>query len=218
MDGPDPLRERHLFRETNRTDFADVNTGYLSNAEAAGAYRSTIVAGRLLGNETAAWAGDLQVDFKPPRTLPWAISGGSSYTLETGAGFSVTPSIAIRYMSAHQSGTNNITFYRAASGTVNFTGSGEKISGSLADARWLVNMNLAMITDDGLWRLGVECDNCFNEVYPASAINGYSYLNTPRTWMVTLQRRFRAGIPSLPVVACCAPGPSGSGDFLCGPP
>ncbi len=54
----------------------------------------------------------------------------------------------------------------------------------------LANAAVAVRTDDDNWTLALECRNCLNSTDPDSSLYGWTYLPTPRTWMLRARRNF----------------------------
>jgi len=132
----------------------------------------------------------------PVRTPEWSLALGATYRAPIGTGgIHLIPSVNATYRSEYEVQTSNLTFY-----TGSITGSngtfpanpfeGEFITGSRAEAYWLVNASLALQGADDRWQISVECQNCFDEVYLQSSLANYSYFSEPMTWMVRGRVRF----------------------------
>ncbi len=134
----------------------------------------------------------------PVRTPDWTLAFGGSYDINLpSAGVILTPTVNVTYRSSLETGTANATIYTGASppafdGTVfpNNPFEGDFITGSATGSHVLVQASLSMRTPDNAWLLSLECDNCFDESYGQSSLVNYTYLNTPRTWMLRARRRF----------------------------
>ena len=114
---------------------------------------------------------------------------GASYNAELGNGLSLTPAINANWRDKSEVGTSNFSIF---SGPVtSSTGatfpanpfSGNYLTGSLSDSRWILNGTLTLRSDAG-WSLTAECRNCLDEESIESSLANYSYLNPPRTWLV----------------------------------
>ncbi|WP_417819111.1 TonB-dependent receptor [Tritonibacter scottomollicae] len=125
----------------------------------------------------------------PVRSPKFNVAMGASYNAELGNGLSLTPAINANWRDKSEVGTSNFSIF---SGPVtSSTGatfpanpfSGNYISGSFSDSRWIVNGTLTLRSDAG-WSLTAECRNCFDEESIESSLANYSYLNPPRTWLV----------------------------------
>jgi len=134
----------------------------------------------------------------PVRTPDWSMAFGGSYDIPIpSAGIRIVPSVNFVYRSELETGTAGASIWTGASppafnGTVfpaNPFG-GDFITGSRTAAHWLVNAALAVRTDDDTWTLSLECENCFDEAYGQSSLVNYTYLNSPRTWMLRARRNF----------------------------
>lgn len=129
---------------------------------------------------------------EPVRTPDWTVSLGMSYDLDLG-GATLVPAVNANWRSKSEVGTSQVTFYdgdiRGLSGTLypsNTLGQGSlinPITGSFSDARWIVNASLTLKLDAGI-SLVAECKNCFDEEAVESSLANYSYLNSPRSWML----------------------------------
>jgi iron complex outermembrane receptor protein len=59
-----------------------------------------------------------------------------------------------------------------------------------AGAHLLVDAAVAIRTDDSAWLLTLSCRNCLDEDQAQASLFGWSYPQTPRSWMVAARRRF----------------------------
>ena len=125
----------------------------------------------------------------PVRSPKFNVSMGASYNAELGNGLSLTPAINANWRDKSEVGTSNFSIF---SGPVtSSTGatfpanpfSGNYLTGSLSDSRWILNGTLTLRSDAG-WSLTAECRNCLDEESIESSLANYSYLNPPRTWLV----------------------------------
>ena len=152
-----------------------------------------LAAGRIPGGDaTSCGVGIIAPDgsiAEPVRTPDFTVAIGGSYRAEFGSGLSLTPAINASWRSDSEVSTSELTIYTgpitSSSGTVYPANpySGQFISGSFSEARWIVNGTLTLASDTG-WSLGAECRNCFDKETNESALVNTSYLNPPRTWMI----------------------------------
>jgi iron complex outermembrane receptor protein len=133
----------------------------------------------------------------PVRTPRWSVALGGSYKAELGdSGYSLTPSVNASWHSKQEVAIANLSLYdqpvTGANGTFpsNPFGNGNFITGSRSPAVWLVNASLTLSAPNDLWRLSVECTNCFNESFIQSSLSNYSYLNEPMRWMARARYNF----------------------------
>ncbi|MFV0645174.1 MAG: TonB-dependent receptor, partial [Sphingomonadaceae bacterium] len=137
---------------------------------------------------------------EPVRTPDWTVSFGGSYDMYLGGGLSIIPSINANWRSKSETGTNNVTLYDGDivgpnTGNVysaNTIGLGNTIlpmTGSFSDKRWIVNAALTLRSEGG-WSLIAECKNCLDKESVESSLANYSYLNSPRSWMVRAKYEF----------------------------
>ena len=105
----------------------------------------------------------------PTRAPKFTSTVGVNYAADLGSGFTLTPSVNWNYTSKTWVSTSNDPrgFQKAHS---------------------IINAGLTLRTDDG-WSLGVECNNCFRDVYMTSFLI-YPYLSEPGRWMVKVRRDF----------------------------
>lgn len=95
-------------------------------------------------------------------------SAGAFYDLPVAyAGAILTPMVELRYRGAMA--TDSVT---------------------RVDSSLLLNASLAVRTDDDNWTLALECRNCLNAADADSSLFGWTYLTTPRTWMLRARRNF----------------------------
>jgi iron complex outermembrane recepter protein len=127
---------------------------------------------------------------EPVRTPEFTLAIGGSYRAEFGNGLSLIPAINASWRSESEVSTSGLTLYdqpfTSAAGVTyggNPFGSGNFVSGSFSDDRWIVNSTLTLASDTG-WSLAAECRNCLDEEANESALVNTSYLNPPRTWML----------------------------------
>lgn len=134
----------------------------------------------------------------PMRTPDLAVTLSAQWDIPVNwSGIIVSPRADLRYRSRMETGFANASFFEGAStpafdGTVfpaNALG-GDVLSGSAAKSIWLLNAGIEIRTDDENWRLAVSCDNCLDKAGTEASLYGYSYLNPPRTLMLSARRRF----------------------------
>lgn len=126
---------------------------------------------------------------EPVRTPDFTLSMGASYEAQLGSGLTLTPSLNASWRDSSDTGTSQLSIFTgsvtSSTGTVfpANTTSGDFITGSFSDSRWIVNGNVTLRSEDG-WSLSAECSNCFDEEAVESSLANYSYLNPPRTFLI----------------------------------
>lgn len=107
----------------------------------------------------------------PQRTPKFTIAFGGSYDAAIGD-FLFTPSANATYQSRNTVGTAGVP-------------------GDYVDGEWVANASLFFKRADGRWKIGVECSNCFNNLFVASNFPpGFKFYNMPMVWRVTTGVRF----------------------------
>ena len=106
---------------------------------------------------------------EPTRAPKFSSTLGFSYKADLGNGLTLTPSANWRYLSKTWVSTSNDPR-------------------GLQKAHSIVNAGLSLKTDSG-WSVGVECNNCFRDVYMTSFLI-YPYLNDPGRWSIKVRREF----------------------------
>lgn len=102
----------------------------------------------------------------PQRTPKLSLAFGGSYDADLG-GFIVTPSANATYQSRNTVGTAGVP-------------------GDYVDGEWVANASLFLRPADRSWKVGIECANCFNNLFVASNFPpGFKFYNMPMTWRVT---------------------------------
>ena len=102
----------------------------------------------------------------PERTPKFTLALGGSYDWPVG-GFVLTPSANASYQSRNIVGTAGVP-------------------GDYVNGEWVENASLVLKPAGGPWRVGVECANCFNNLFVASNFPpGFKFYNMPMTWRVT---------------------------------
>ncbi|MEE4349047.1 MAG: TonB-dependent receptor [Pacificimonas sp.] len=131
----------------------------------------------------------------PVRTPEVTAAIGASYVADLG-GFTLTPAVNASWRDNSETGTSNVTLYNApvtsSTGAVfpsNTAGTGEFITGSFSEARWIVNATLTLASDAG-WSLIGECTNCFDQEAVESTLANFSYLNPPRRFTLRAKYEF----------------------------
>ncbi|MBL8628480.1 MAG: TonB-dependent receptor [Rhodospirillaceae bacterium] len=126
------------------------------------------------------------------RTPPWTGSIGANYEIPMDSwNVNIVPSVSANYSSTFESAAANVSFFRAANGTNSVQRSdGPFVSGSLTESYWVVNASLAIVDQNDRYKVSVECQNCFGEVYNVAGISGYSYLSHPGNWMLKVRTNF----------------------------
>jgi len=142
---------------------------------------------------------DAKGNLADPANAPaWTVAIGGTYNFAVpAAGMILSPTVNLAYRSAFETGSANATLYTGAV-TSSFNGQsypsnpfgGDVITGSLADSMVMVSAQLALTTDDGNWRVALECDNCFDSGAVQSSLGNFSYLAAPMTWTLRAKRVF----------------------------
>jgi iron complex outermembrane receptor protein len=102
----------------------------------------------------------------PQRTPRLSLAFGASYDRDVG-NYVVTPSANATYQST------------------NFVGTAATANDRVGP-EWLANASLFVKPVAGPWRIGVECSNCFNNLFTTSTFPPvYKFYNMPRVWRVT---------------------------------
>ncbi len=126
---------------------------------------------------------------EPVRTPEFTLAIGGSYEAELGGGLTLIPSLNASWRDSSETGTSELSIFSGAvtssTGAVfpSNTTSGDFITGSFSESRWIVNANIKLKSDTG-WSLSAECSNCFDEEAIESTLANYSYLNPPRTFLI----------------------------------
>ena len=102
---------------------------------------------------------------KPTRAPSFTSTVGLNYKAELGDNFTLTPSVNWNYISG--------TWVSTSGDPRGFQ-----------EGHSLINAGLTLRSLAG-WSVGVECSNCFDDVYRTSFLI-YPYLNAPGTWLVKL--------------------------------
>ncbi|MCW3848599.1 TonB-dependent receptor [Sphingomonas sp. LB-2] len=117
---------------------------------------------------------------------PWQWSISGQYQIDLGSSGTLTPRIDIAHEDAFNRNSNNVD---AATG-------GKDIFG-LVPGRTLVNLRLSYAAPGNDWELSGEVRNATNELYYSDIFDNRGSTNSiqgspgePRTWAVTLKRRF----------------------------
>ena len=135
---------------------------------------------------------------RPVYAPDWTLALNAKWDIPVNwSGIIVSPAASLVYRSEMETDFANATLRSGASapafdGTVfpaNAT-SGDALSGSAAKSVWLLNAAIEIRTDDENWRLALRCDNCLDKSATTASLYGYSYLNPPRTLMLSARRRF----------------------------
>jgi iron complex outermembrane recepter protein len=106
----------------------------------------------------------------PVRTPDFTASLGGNYELELG-GFTLIPAANLSWVGKQTVGTS----------------SGRN---ALVGSYTLVNASLALQTEDKMWKISAECDNCFNTTYVNSTLADFPYINQPSRWRVKAKYSF----------------------------
>ncbi|MCG2841890.1 TonB-dependent receptor [Sandaracinobacter sp. RS1-74] len=134
----------------------------------------------------------------PTHTPDWTLALNAAWDVPVNqSGIILSPRASLVYRSRMETDSANASLYEGASAPA-FDGSvfpanalgGGFISGSAAKALWLLNAGIEVRTDDENWRLALSCENCLNRAGGEASLYGYSYLNPPRSWMLSARRRF----------------------------
>ncbi|MFO1426985.1 MAG: TonB-dependent receptor [Steroidobacteraceae bacterium] len=128
---------------------------------------------------------------EPVRTPDLTLAAGGSYDINVGGSWVVTPAVNIVHQSDTETAAANLSFYIDSNGIYNIDGRGSYVAGSTQKAYTLVNASVTVAPgEDSGWKFVVDCSNCSDKSYTQSAISGYSFLNTPRTWTVRVGYKF----------------------------
>ncbi|KAJ8135164.1 hypothetical protein OY671_011623, partial [Metschnikowia pulcherrima] len=117
---------------------------------------------------------------------PWQWSFGAQYEFDSGKAGTIIPRIDVNHEDAFERNANNVD---AATG-------GKDIFGVIP-SRTLVNARVAYATAEKDWESAVEVRNSTNKLYYSDIFDNRGSTNSiqgvpgePRTWAVTLKRRF----------------------------
>lgn len=117
---------------------------------------------------------------------PWQWSIGAQYKIDLGSAGSLTPRIDVTHEDAFNRNPNNID---ATTGAHDIFG--------LVAGRTLANARLTYATEDRDWELSVEVRNLTDKFYYTDVFDNRGSTNSiqgspglPRTWAVTVKRRF----------------------------
>lgn len=106
--------------------------------------------------------------YDPAHAPEWTASAGGSWDIYWKSGESfITPGIDVAWRSSM---TTDL--------------------GHTAPSRWLVNASLALTTDDGIWMVAAECNNCLDSTSEATTLGSLDYMAPPRTWLLKARRKF----------------------------
>jgi iron complex outermembrane receptor protein len=107
----------------------------------------------------------------PERTPKFTAAFGGTYELPIGR-FLLTPSANASYQGRQTVGT-------------------AAVPGDFVGAQWLVGASLTFRPEDGPWRIGIECSNCFNNHFVGTNFPpGFAFYNEPMTWRATARFDF----------------------------
>lgn len=106
---------------------------------------------------------------EPTRAPSFTSTVGGSYNWELGNGFSLQPSVNWNYISSTWVSTSNDPR-------------------GYQPGHSVVNAGLTLRSEAG-WSLGLECNNCFDDLYMTSFLI-YPYLSEPGRWMARLRYDF----------------------------
>ncbi|MEO8722742.1 MAG: TonB-dependent receptor [Sphingobium sp.] len=133
-----------------------------------------------------AASGGIGLEDKGTYISPWQWSIGAQYEADLGRAGSLTPRIDISHEDAFERNANNVD---AATG-------GTDIFGHVP-GRTLVNARLSYVTADRDWELALEVRNLTDKLYYSDFFDNRGSTNSiqgspgePRTWAVTVKRRF----------------------------
>lgn len=108
----------------------------------------------------------------PQRAPKLSLAFGGNYDAPLLSSLVLTPAVNATYQSKQVVGT---------AATLN----------DQVGAQWLANASLYLRHPDGPWKVGVECANCFNNLYVASSFPPiFKFYNMPRTFRVTVGTTF----------------------------
>lgn len=160
--------------------------------------QAALAAGNIpLGPNTAACGAGIVTPTgeiaEPVRTPEFTIALGGDYTFRLGD-FALVPSINAIWHSDQEIQTSNVTIYTGSVTGTNGTFpanpfDGDFIVGSKSDAVWLFNAGIALRSPGDRWQVAASCSNCSDEAWVQSYL-GWSYINPPRTWLVSARYNF----------------------------
>jgi iron complex outermembrane recepter protein len=107
---------------------------------------------------------------RPVRTPDWTVSLGGNYEFNLGS-FSLIPAVNLSWVDKQTVGTS----------------SGRN---ALVGSYTLVNGSIALQTENRMWRISAECDNCFGTTYVNSTLADFPYINPPSRWRVKAKYSF----------------------------
>ncbi|HEX8419720.1 MAG TPA: TonB-dependent receptor [Sphingomonas sp.] len=120
------------------------------------------------GQGIVAPDGSLATPQRSPRV---SLAFGASYDRDIGD-YVITPAANATYQSTNYVGTAATENDRVG-------------------PEWVANASLFVRPAEGAWKLGVECSNCFNNLFTASSFPPvYKFYNMPRVWRVTTKLTF----------------------------
>ncbi|MFA7439614.1 MAG: TonB-dependent receptor [Sphingomonadaceae bacterium] len=106
--------------------------------------------------------------YDPAHAPDWTASAGGSWDIHWKSGESfITPSVDVAWRSSMTTDP-----------------------GRTSPSRWLVNASLALTTDDGIWMVAAECNNCLDSTTESTSLGGLDYLAGPRIWLLKARRKF----------------------------
>lgn len=143
-------------------------------------------AGAFCGAGIVTPNGDISKVVRAPR---FTGSGGVSYALDAGAIGTFTPSVSLTHYGRSETGSSNVNILQDASGAYNLR-SGTLIFGSRSGPTTLVDASLGWTSANDMFRLSVNCNNCFDVTYVQGALSNFTYFNPPRMWTATLRANF----------------------------
>ena len=107
----------------------------------------------------------------PERTPKFTVAFGGSYDAPIGR-LILTPAANATYQSRNTVGTAGVP-------------------GDYVNGEWVANASLFLKPADGRLKIGIECANCFNNLFVASNFPpGFKFYNMPMVWRLTTGIRF----------------------------
>ena len=158
-----PIDGLNLFWSFGLQDASFKNVNDITRAQQA-----SCVAGDVTACNVSIITPDGQIA-EPTRAPSFTSTVGASYNWELGNGLSIQPAVNWNYISSTWVSTSNDPR-------------------GYQPGHSVVNGGVTLRSEDG-WSLGLECNNCFDDLYMTSFLI-YPYLSDPGRWMARLRYDF----------------------------